>query len=67
MSIDVWTAVARRQTIVTTTEKLCRLKMIKRSPTLTLFVTYYKVSNAVLKQLLKANVSFSALLWRVRK
>lgn len=67
MYVDVWSVVAQRQITVMKIEKLWRVKVIKRSPTLTLLVAYYKFTNAVLKQLLKANVCFTAFLWRVRK
>jgi len=67
MYVDVWLHVARRERKVNHIEKLWKLKLIKRSPTLTLLVAYYKVSNAVLKQLLKAKVYLTALLKRVLK
>jgi hypothetical protein len=67
MYVDVWAHVARRQIQVIKVEKLWKMKLVKRSPTLVLLVTYYKVTNAVLKQLLKAQVYFEAFLWRVRK
>lgn len=67
MYVDVWTHVAQRQREVMKVEKLWKMKLIKRSPTLILFVAYYKVTNAILKQLLKTKVYFTAFLWRVRK
>jgi len=67
MYVDVWSHVAQRQRKVNQIEKLWKLKLIKRSPTLTLLVAYYKVSNALLKQLLKTRVCLTALLRRVLK
>jgi len=43
------------------------MKLIKRSPKLTLLVAYYKVSNATLKQLLKTKVQVTSLLRRIKK
>jgi len=65
MYVDVWSHVARRQREVNRIEKLWKLKLIAQSPQLRLLVAYYKVSNAILKQLLKAKVRFTALLRRV--
>ena len=45
MYVDVSSTVALRQRISDETEKLCKMKLIKRSPKLTLLVAYYKVSN----------------------
>jgi len=67
MYVDVWSHVARRQREINHIEELSKLKLIEWSPTLKLLVTYYKVSNAILKQLLKAKVRLTALLWRVLK
>ncbi len=67
MYVDVWTIVARRQRHVDQIDKLCKMKLIKRSPKLTLLVAYYRVSNAILKQLLKTKVQVTALLRRIRK
>jgi len=67
MYVDVWSHVAQREREIIKIESLWKLKLVKRSPTLTLLVTYYKISNATLKQILKAKVRLAALLWRVRK
>jgi len=67
VNVDVWSHVARRQRKVNQIEKLWRLKLVERSPALMLLVVYYRTSNAILKQLLKAKVRLTALLWRVRK
>ncbi len=67
MYVDVWTIVARRQRNADQIDKLCKMKLIKRSPKLTLLVAYYRVSNAILKQLLKTKVQVTALLRRIRK
>ena len=49
------------------TEKLCRMKLIKRSPKLTLLMAYYRVSNATLKQLMKTKIHVTSLLRRRTK
>jgi hypothetical protein len=67
MYADVWSTVALRQRQSDQIEKLCRMKLIKRSPKLTLLVAYYKVSNATLKQLLKTKVQVTSLLRRITK
>ncbi len=67
MYVDVWSHVARRQREINKIESLWKLKLIKRSPTLKLLVAYYKVSNAILKKLLKAKVYLTALLRRALK
>jgi hypothetical protein len=67
MYVDFWSHIARRQREVNLIEKLWKLKLIDKKPALMLRVTYYKASNAILKQVLKAKVYLTALLWRVRK
>jgi hypothetical protein len=67
MYVDVWSTVALRQRQSDQIEKLCRMKLIKRSPKLTLLVAYYKVSNATLKQLMKTKVQVTSLLRRITK
>ena len=67
MYVDVWTQIARRQRKVDQIQKLSKMKLIQRSAKLMLIVTYYKVSNAILKQLLTAEVRFTALLRRITK
>jgi len=65
MYVDIWSTVALRQRQSDQFEKLCRMKLIKRSPKLTLLVAYYKVSNATLKQLMKTKVQVTSLLRRM--
>lgn len=65
--MDVWSTIARRQVKVDTVETLWKTKLIKRSPKLTLLVAYYKVSNAMLKHLMKTKVQVTALLRRIGK
>lgn len=67
MYVDVWSHVARHQREVNRIEALWKLKLIKRSPALMLLVAYYKVSNAILKRLLKAKVYLTALFRRFLK
>jgi hypothetical protein len=65
MYVDVWYQVAQRQRKVEQIEKLWKMKLIERSTKLKLLVTYYKVSNVILKQLLKTKVYLTALLRRI--
>jgi len=67
MYVDVWSIVALRQRQSDQIEKLCRMKLIKRSPKLTLLVAYYRVSNTTLKQLMKTKVQVTSLLRRITK
>jgi len=67
MYVDVWSAVARRQRKADKIETLMKTKLIKRSPELMLLVAYYRVSNAIAKQLLKTKIQIAALLRRIRK
>jgi len=62
MYVDVWSVVAKQEREINSIEKLCKLKLIKTSPNVAFFVTYFKLSNAVLKVLLKAKVRLQALL-----
>jgi hypothetical protein len=64
MYVDIWSTVALRQRKSDEIEKLMRMKLIKRSPKLTLLVAYYRVSNATLKQLMKTKVHVTSLLRR---
>jgi len=67
MYVDVWSQVARRQRVVNLIETLWKLRLIDKNPALMLHVSYYKVSNVIFKQLLKAKVRLTALLWRIRR
>ena len=67
MYVDIWSTVALRQRQSDQVRKLCKMKLIKRSPKLTLLVAYYRVSNATLKQLMKTKVQVTSLLRRIMK
>jgi len=67
MYVDVWSHIAQRQRKVNKIEMLWKTKLVAKKPELIALVTYYKATNAVLKEALKAKVRVSALLWRVRK
>ena len=62
MRVDVWKIVTKQERELNAIEKLWRLGLIKRNANMAFFLTYYKVSNAVLKKLLKAQVYFQSLL-----
>jgi len=67
MYVDVWGVVAKQERELNSIEKLWRLRLIRRSADVAFFVAYYRISNFVFKTLLKAQVRFQALLWRVHK
>lgn len=67
MHVDVWSHVAQRQLKVDAVEKLWKVRLVAKRPGLIALVTYYKVTNAVLKEALNAKVRVTALLWRERK
>ena len=62
MYVDVWSVVAKQERELNSIEKLCKLKLIKPSPDVAFFVTYYRISNAVLKAWLKTKIRLQALL-----
>lgn len=65
--VDVWSIVALQERQVRSIEKLWKLNLIERSPKLTLLMAYYKVSNSMLKSLLKMKVRLQAFLVRKGK
>jgi len=67
MYVDVWSVVAKQERELASIEKLWRLRLITWRADVALLVSYYRVSNAVLKGLLKAQVRLQALLWRLRR
>ena len=60
--VDVWSIVALQERQIRSVEKLWKLNLIERSPKLTLHVAYYRVSNSILKSLLKTKVRLHAFL-----
>jgi hypothetical protein len=67
MYVDVWSHIAQRQRKVNKIEKLWKTRLVAKKPELIALVAYYKATNVVLKEALKAKVRVTALLWRVRK
>jgi hypothetical protein len=67
MGVNVWNIVAKQERELNSIQKLWRLRLIKRSANVAFFMTYYKVSNAMLKILLKAHVRSQSLLRKVQK
>ena len=65
--MDVWSIVALQERQVRSIEKLWKLNLIERSPKLTLLMAYYRVSNSMLKSLLKMKVKVYAFLVRKGK
>lgn len=60
--MDVWSIVSLQERQIRSVEKLWKLNLIERSSKLTLHVAYYRVSNSILKSLLKMQVRLHALL-----
>jgi len=60
--VDVWSIVALQERQIQGIEKLWKLNIIERSPKLALLIAYYKVSNSMLKSLLKVKVRLYAFL-----
>jgi hypothetical protein len=64
--IDVWNIVALQERQVRSIEKLWKLNLIERSLKLSLIVAYFKVSNSILKSMLKMKVRLQAFI-RMKK
>ncbi len=62
--MDVWSIVALQERQIQSIEKLWKLNLINRSPKLTLYVAYYRVSNSIMKAALKTKVRLYAFLLR---
>lgn len=67
MGVNVWNIITEQERELNSIEKLWRLRLIRRSANVAFFMAYFKVSNAVLKTLLKAHVRFKSLLRKVQK
>jgi len=65
MYVDVWNVIAKQERELNSIQKLWKLKLITPSTEVAFFLAYYKVSNAVLKTLLKTKVRLQALLRRI--
>jgi hypothetical protein len=65
MYVDVWNVIANQERQVSSVEKLWKMKLIRLSPHVTLFLTYFKISNAFLKTLLKTKIRLQALLKKI--
>jgi len=67
MYVDVWNVIAKQERELNSIQKLWKLKLITRSTDVAIFMAYCKVSNTVLKTLLKTKVRLQALLRRIFK
>jgi len=65
MYVDVWNVIAKQERELNSIQKLWKLKLITPSTDVAIFMTYYKVSNTVLKALLKTKIRLQALLRRI--
>jgi len=65
MYVDVWNVIAKQERELNSVQKLWKLKLITPNPNVAVLLAYYKVSNTVLKTLLKTRVRLQALLRRI--
>jgi hypothetical protein len=65
MYVDVWNVIAKQERELNSIRKLWKLKLITPSLEVAFFLAYYKVSNTVLKMLLKTKVRLQAFLRRI--
>jgi len=65
MYVDVWSVIAKQERELNSIQKLWKLRLITPSPDVAFFMAYYKVSNTILKTLLKARIRLQALLRRI--
>jgi len=65
MSVDVWSVIAKQERELSSVQKLWKLKLIKLGTDVAVLLAYYKVSNTVLKTVLKTKVRLQALLRRI--
>jgi hypothetical protein len=65
MYVDVWNVIAKQERELNSIRKLWKLKLIAPNPDVAFFLAYYKVSNTVLKTLLKTKVRLQAFLRRI--
>jgi len=62
---DIWNVIAKQERELVSVQKLWKLKLITPSTKMAFLMAYYKVSNTVLKTLLKTKVRLQALLRRI--
>jgi len=65
MYVDVWSVIAKQERELNSIQKLWKLKLITPSTEVAFFMAYFKVSNIVLKTVLKIKVRLQALLRRI--
>jgi len=65
MYVDVWNVIAKQERELNSIRKLWKLKLITPSSDVAVLMVYYRVSNSVLKTLLKAKVRLQALLRKI--
>jgi hypothetical protein len=62
MHVDVRSHITQRQRTADAIEKLWKTRLVAKKPELIVLVAYYKVTNAVLRQVLKVKMRVTALL-----
>jgi len=67
MYVDVWNVIAKQERELNSIRKLRKLKLITPSLKVAFFMAYYKVSNIVLKTLLKTKIRLQAFLGESKK
>lgn len=65
MYVDVWNVIAKQERELDSIRKLWKMKLITPSAEVAFFLAYYKVSNTILKTLLKTKVRLQALLRKI--
>jgi len=65
MHVNIWNVIAKQERELNSIQKLLKLKLITPSPHIALVLAYYKVSNTVLKTLLKTKIRLQVLLRRI--
>jgi len=63
--VDVWNVITKQEREITCIRKLLKLKLITLSAEVALHMAYFKVSNTILKTVLKTKVRLQALLRRI--
>jgi len=67
MYVDVWNVIAKQERELNSIQKLWKLRLITPSTDVAILMAYYKVSNTVLKTLLKTKVRLQALYTKTEK
>ncbi len=67
MGVNMWNVVSMQEREIHSIQQLRRLRLIKRSANVTFFLAYFRVSNALLKTVMKAHAHSLSLLRKYTK